>query len=134
MVNLKYIRKLESEIKNMTSGGCLIVGVVIENGEETGEYYPLAIGEPFTSAKTIGEVRGMAKSRGAKLTEIKHPKEFVEAIPYFLEYNGKSRIDFFEEREEPNEEESSQDRAKPRESQTILTTGGFASNHANSMF
>jgi hypothetical protein len=65
VVNLKYIRKLESEIKNMTSGGCLdIVGVVIENGEETGEYYPLAIGEPFTSAKTIGEVRGMAKSRG----------------------------------------------------------------------
>jgi hypothetical protein len=90
VVNLKYIRKLESEIKNMTSGGCLIVGVVIENGEETGEYYPLAIGEPFTSAKTIGEVRGMAKSRGAKLTEIKHPKEFVEAIPYFLSITGKA--------------------------------------------
>jgi hypothetical protein len=34
VVNLKYIRKLESEIKNMTSGGCLIVGVVIENGKK----------------------------------------------------------------------------------------------------
>lgn len=57
----------------------------------------------------------------------------VSAFGVVFEYNGQSRINFDGEQEE-TEEEPSQDRAEPRESQATRTTGGLASNHTNSMF
>ncbi|HDR7791263.1 TPA: hypothetical protein QCY15_005949 [Bacillus paranthracis] len=57
----------------------------------------------------------------------------MSAFGVVFEYNGQSRINLDEEREETGEEPS-QDRAEPRESQSTPTTDGIVSNHTNSMF